>query len=176
MDHRIALVAALIACGGGQKPAPPPDSATTTAPTPAAPQDSGAAPPRAPQPTLSAIDATADSGFDRFVFEFAGDAPGYHVEYRNQSVRCGSGDPVSVQGAASLVVRFEPARAHDDDGHPTLPAREGALGLPALTEWKLICDFEGQVEFLIGVTAMAPYRMTTQATPAGFILEVKHAP
>lgn len=173
MDYRIALVAALFACGGGDKPAPP-DSATNTAAT-AATQDSGLAPTDTPQATLTAIDATADSGFDRFVFEFAGEAPGYHVEYRDRVVRCGSGDSVSVQGAA-LAVRFEPARAHDDDGRPTLPAREGALGLPALTEWKLICDFEGQVEFLIGVTAMAPYRVTTQATPAGFILEVRHAP
>jgi len=180
MDHRIVFVAAVFACGGGEKPAPPPDRATTAA-TPAATQDTTAATqlarPGAPQALLSAIAATAESGYDRVVFEFAGEGvPGYRVEYLAQVVRCGSGDPVSVQGAAGLVVRFEPARAHDDQGHPTLPARESTLGLPALTEWKLICDFEGQVQFLFGVAAMTPYRMSEQVTPPGLILEVRHAP
>lgn len=103
--------------------------------------------------------------------------PGYHVEYATRTVRrCGSGDPVSVLGAGRLVVRFEPARAHDDQGHPTLTARERTLGLPALMEMKLICDFEGQVEFVLGVTARALYRVSERVTPARLVLEVRHAP
>lgn len=179
MNHRIVLLAAVVACGRGEN-APPPPAATVAAPQDTASIDTTAAthraPPRAPQATLRAIEATAQSEYDRVVFEFADGVPGYHVEYLPKTVRCGSGDPVSVQGSASLMVRFEPARAHDDQGSPTLTTREGTLGLPALTEWKLICDFEGQVEFLLGVTATAPYRMTEQAAPARLVLEVRHAP
>src|SRR5688572_1721143 len=85
--------------------------------------------------TLRALDATAHAGFDRIVFEFAGDSvPGYHVEYAKRPVvRCGSGDPVPLAGTARLVVRFEPAQAHDELGNSTVPERERTLKLPAVT-------------------------------------------
>jgi hypothetical protein len=190
MDYRLALLVAVIACGGGEKAQPPPDQQATPAPPAAiaaAPQDSGLAgtaavthraPPGTPQAALRAVQATAQSGYDRVVFEFAGDSvPGYHVEYATNTVRrCGSGDPVTVQGAGQLIVRFEPARAHDDQGQPVVE-RERTLGLPAITEMKLICDFEGQVEFVLGVTAATvPSRVSTQGPPARIILEVRHSP
>lgn len=174
MDHRITLIAAAIAWGCGDRaenaPPPPPTPTTTTPATPEVPQAVTQAP-------LRGIEASRQLEYDRVVFEFAGEGvPGYHVEYATRAVRCGSGDAVAVQGAGQLIVRFEPARAHDDQGRPTLTAREGTLGLPALTEWKLICDFEGQVEVLLGVTVPAPYRMTEQAAPARLVLEIQHAP
>ncbi len=57
----------------------------------------------------------ASPGYDRVVFEFTGDSvPGYRVEYTTKPVqRCGSGDPVAVAGTGRLIVRFEPAQAHD---------------------------------------------------------------
>lgn len=192
MNHRIPLLAAVFACGCGDRresSPQPPDRASATIAISAAPQETAFAGTTAvthrvragaPQAMLRAIAATAQPGYDRVVFEFAGDSvPGYHVEYATGTVvRCGSGDPVTVQGAGRLIVRFEPARAHDDQGRPTLPARERALGLPALPEWKLICDFEGQVEFVLGVTAQAPYRVSEQVAPppARLVLEVRHAP
>ena len=188
MNYRLVLLMAVLACGGDNTPQP--DRAAnlnTTTPVPPPPSpvpspDSGAMGTAAgtPQAALRAVEATAQSGFDRVVFEFAGDSvPGYHVEYvppTNTARRCGSGDPVSVQGAGQLIVRFEPARAHDDQGQPVVE-RERTLGLPALTEMKLICDFEGQVEFLLGVTmASVPSRVSTQGPPARIILEVRHSP
>lgn len=130
----------------------------------------------APQALIRAIEPSTHIEYDRVVFVFDGDVPGYHVEYATRPVRCGSGDPVSVHGAGQLLVRFEPARAHDEQGRPSLPARERALGLAALTEWKLICDFEGQVELLLGVTTKAPYRMSEQLGPARLVLDVQHGP
>ncbi len=183
MNPRLALLAAMLGCSGGDRGenAPPPDR-TTAAITPA-PQDPAAVTQRAPPPAsapqalLRAIEASTQLESDRVVFVFDGDiVPGYHVEYSRRPVRCGSGDPVSVQGAGQLVVRFEPARAHDDQGHPTLAARERTLGFAALSEWKLICDFEGQVELLLGVSAVAPYRVIEQGEPARLVLEVQHAP
>ena len=120
--------------------------------------------------------------YDRIVFEFSGDSlPGYHVEYASRPVRrCGSGDPVSLVGAARLVVRFEPAQAHDEQGRSTVAEREwvpgagGAPGLPAVKEMKLVCDFEGQVEWVLGVAAARPYRVTE--TGARLILDVGHGP
>jgi hypothetical protein len=42
---------------------------------------------------------------------------------------------------------------------------------------KLICDFEGQIEWVLGVTAAAaPYRISEQLAPARLVLEIRHAP
>lgn len=185
MNHRIVWLAALTACGGGEQ-APPPPIPPPPSPVPSQSTAAGTtsvthrAKTGAPQALLRAIEASTQLEYDRVVFVFDGDVvPGYRVEYATRSVGCGSGDPVSVQGAGQLVVRFEPARAHDDQGNPTLPARARTLTLAALTEWKLICDFEGQVEFVLGVTtAAAPYRVSEQVAPppARLVLEVRRAP
>src|SRR5213079_700687 len=74
--------------------------------------------------------------------------------------RCGSGDPVALAGAGRLVVRFEPARAHDERGNPSPAERERATRLPAVKDMKLVCDFEGQVEWVLGVAAVSPYRVS----------------
>ena len=120
----------------------------TTAPVQRAPPGPGTAP-----RVLRAVEAASAPGYDRVVFEFAGDSfPGYHVEYTTQPARrCGSGDPVMVAGAGRLVVRFEPAQAHDERGNPTPVSRERVLGLPTVKEMRLVCDFEGQVEWVLGV-------------------------
>lgn len=127
---------------------------------------------------LRAVDAVTGQGYDRIVFEFAGDSvPGYHVEYARGPVRrCGSGDPVPLAGNQALVVRFGPARAHDDQGNPAPTQRDRVLGLSAVKELKLVCDFEGQVAWVLGVAAAAPYRVSELATPARLMLDVRHGP
>lgn len=130
-------------------------------------------------PTLASAASTLSlPGHDRVVFEFAGDSlPGYHVEYaRRPVVKCGSGDPVTVAGEARLLVRFEPASAHDDRGRPSLSPREAAPGLTAVKEMKLVCDFEAQVEWVLGVATVRPYRLTEATRPPRLIVDVSHAP
>ena len=133
--------------------------------------------PGAPPAILSAVHVAAQPGYDRVVFELAGHSlPGYHVEYATRAVvRCGSGDPVSIAGAARLVVRLEPAQAHDERGNATVVERERAPGLPAIKEMKLVCDFEGQVEWVLGVAVATPYRVLEAAGPARLTLDVRHA-
>src|SRR6266550_482230 len=122
MSYRIALVATVLACGGGEKAPPRPNRPTTTAAALAARQDTAfvgttavtnRVKARAPQAAIRAVETSAQAG--------------YHVEYATKTVRrCGSGDPVTVKGAGRLIVRFEPARAHDDQGQPVIE-RERAL-------------------------------------------------
>jgi hypothetical protein len=137
-----------------------------------------AARPGARPRVLRAVAATSGPGYDRVVFEFAADSiPGYRVAYTTKPVRrCGSGDPVAVAGAGRLVVRFEPAQAHDERGTATLVERERALGLPAVKEMKLVCDFEGQVEWVLGVAAAGPYRVLDSAGPGRLVLDIRHGP
>ena len=135
-------------------------------------------PTRAGVPTamLRSVTAAPGRGYDRVVFELAGDSvPGYRVEYAAGPVRsCGSGDVVSVAGSERLVVHLEPARAHDDQGNPVPPQRDLVPGLPAVREVKLLCDFEGQVEWVLGLPAKQPYRVTELA--GRLLLDVKQGP
>ena len=130
-------------------------------------------------PVLRAAQASPGpgSGFDRVVFEFAGDSvPGYRVEYTTQPVqRCGSGDPVTVAGTGRLLVRFEPAQAHDASGSLSPAERHRAPRLPAVQELTLVCDFEGQVEWVLGISARSAYRVSELTGPARLVLDVSHA-
>ena len=137
------------------------------------PPRAGASPPAA---LLRSVTAAPGRGYDRVVFELAGDsAPGYRVEYAAGPVRsCGSGDVVSVAGRERLVVHLEPARAHDDQGNPVPPQRDLVPGLPAVREVKLVCDFEGQLEWVLGLPAKQPYRVTELA--GRLLLDVKQGP
>src|SRR5213083_906869 len=120
----------------------------------------------------------ASPGYDRVVFEFTGDSvPGYRVEYTTKPVqRCGSGDPVTVAGTGRLIVRFEPAQAHDEHGTLTPAERQRAPGLPAVRELTLICDFEGQVAWVLGIAAPSEYRVSELTGPARLVLDVRHVP
>ena len=118
-------------------------------------------------------------GYDRVVFEFTGggdSVPGYRVEYTTKPVqRCGSGDPVAVAGTGHLIVRFEPAQAHDEHGSLAPAERHRAPGLPAVRELTLICDFEGQVAWVLGIAAPSEYRVSELTGPARLVLDVRHA-
>jgi hypothetical protein len=122
------------------------------------------------------VRVTADSGFDRVVFEFADSVlPGYLVEYPEGPIQsCGSGDAVSLIGPGRMVVRLEPAQAHDERGNSTIPNREWAPRLPAVQDMKLVCDFEGQVEWAIGLAARRPFRVIEVAPSAYIIVDVRH--
>jgi len=123
-----------------------------------------------------AASAVTEPGFDRLTFEFSGErVPGYRIAYSSAPIRhCGSGDLVSLAGAGFLVVRFEPAQAHDDQGRPTITDRAWAPALPTVKELKLVCDFEGQVEWAIGLAARRRYRVLEAAAPARLFVDVRH--
>jgi hypothetical protein len=125
---------------------------------------------------LQAVHAGREPGFDRVVFELSGPGfPGYRVQYATEPIRaCGSGAPVSLAGADHLVVRFEPAQAHDTLGRITSADRALAPRLPQVLELKLVCDFEGQVELAIGLAARRPFRVLEDSQPPRVIVDVRH--
>jgi hypothetical protein len=194
----VVLAACVVACRPNESRAPSDGTNASVAPPlpapPAEPQDAAFAGTMTPvqrvrarrpgvtAPILRAVDAAPGPGpgYDRVVFEFTGDSvPGYRVEYTTKPVqRCGSGDPVTVAGTGRLIVRFEPAEAHDEHGNlspPTLE-RHRAPELPAVRELTLVCDFEGQVAWVLGLAAPSEYRVSELTGPARFVLDVRHAP
>ncbi len=113
--------------------------------------------------------------FDRIVFEFEGsEMPGYFIEYIDKPVRaCGSGNVVPLKGDGWLQIRFEPARAHTDQGKPTLGFRELRPMMPIVLELSSTCDFEGQVEWVAGVASPNRYRVLELASPTRLVVDIR---
>jgi hypothetical protein len=131
--------------------------------------------PDLPPVTLRKIRAGRHASFDRVVFEFAGGVvPGYHIEYVDRPVRqCGSGETVKVAGDGWLSVRLTPAQAHTDAGRPTINYRERRLRFPVLKELQSTCDFEGEVEWVLGVSSPNRYRVMELSDPARLVVDIK---
>jgi hypothetical protein len=126
--------------------------------------------------TLTDVRTAQHDKFDRAVFEFAGSAlPDYHIEYVDRPVRsCGSGEVVPLQWDGYLLVRFVPAHAHTDAGEPTVKDRERRPDLRVLKELKLICDFEAEVSWVMGLASPNRYRAIELSTPPRLVIDIKH--
>ena len=113
----------------------------------------------------------------RVVFQFAESRlPGYTIAYANEPpTSCGSGKRVDVAGKAHLAVRLSPAQAHAARGEDQVatagpPDRRPALGpLYQLTQ---TCDFEGVVQWVLGLREQLPYRAFTLSAPTRLVIDV----
>ena len=126
----------------------------------------------------SYVRSARHDGFDRVVFEFLGDQfPTYKIEYIDKPVRsCGSGDVVPFAGDAWLSVRLTGAQAHAPEGDATIPVedRTQSPNLPIVKDLKMICDFEGEVEWVMGVSSPNKYRALELRAPTRLVVDVKH--
>jgi hypothetical protein len=133
--------------------------------------------PDAPPALLRDVRTARQEGFDRVVFEFAGESlPGYHLEYVDRPVRqCGSGEPVPLAGDAWLQMRLVPANAHTEAGAPTVRERERHLDYPVFRELESTCDFEAHVEWVLGVASPNRYRVLELSNPTRLVVDVRHS-
>ena len=128
---------------------------------------------------LRAVRTATHPEFDRVVFDFGtGAIPGYHIEYIDRPViQCGSGDPIEVAGDGWLRVRLEPARAHEfrDDtlAVVTVAERNRRLSLANLRQLVLTCDFEAQVEWVLGLASPSRYRVMELREPSRLVVDVR---
>jgi hypothetical protein len=122
-------------------------------------------------------------GYDRVVFEFRDEGlPGYRVEYVPPPLKeDGSGAPVDVAGNAFVVVRMEPASGFDlNSGEGELvykgPKRiaGSSAGATVVKEIARTGDFEAVLSWAIGLEAKADFRVTTAASPARLIVDLRN--
>lgn len=171
--------AAAVACGGGDGGGRSEDFSTlpTLTPTPtrapvARPSPIEGAFEGSGVPTQTQARIATVSGGERILLGFEGGVPGYRVEYVDQVQQCGSGEPVELRGEAFLLIHLEPAQAHDDAGAPTV-ARTEIRGFGSLVlELKLVCDFEGVVEWAAGLPEVRPIAVSVSPEPPGLMIDV----
>ena len=120
--------------------------------------------------------------FDRVVFDFAGSADGYQVEYVSEVRTDGEGRPLSVAGGAILRVRLE-ANVFDELGHLHY-ARAAGDHVASVQGYQTLRDvvyggcFEGRTTFAVGVRARLPFRLFSLAGPGSssrIVLDVAHS-
>lgn len=125
--------------------------------------------------TLGDVRAGVNAGFDRVVLEFAGDGvPAHRVEYIDRPVReCGSGRTVSIAGDGWLAINLRDTRAHTEAGRATIERRNRRLDMPVLRQMVITCDFEGEVQVVLGVSSPNPFRVTELKSPARLVVDVR---
>jgi hypothetical protein len=181
----VAAVAVLAGCGGNGGTAPATTTATTTGAvttTPAGLEGASTAPVTLKSDLgevalLTAVRAASHDGYDRVVFEFRNGVPGYDVGYVERPVRAdGSGEPVTVDGGAVLLVRMEPALDADltKESAPrtyTGPARLRP-GTTAVAELVRTGGFEAVLTWAAGVDEKRPFRVTRLEGPPRIVIDV----
>jgi hypothetical protein len=122
---------------------------------------------------LRAVRVTGERCADRVVFDFTTEtnaAPRCTIAYAQPPFTMdGSGAPVTVEGSAFVSVRCEPAYGYDfSSGQPTYtgPKRIAATGTRHVRELVETGDFEGVLNWVIGLDAQQPFAAST-TTVAG---------
>jgi hypothetical protein len=123
--------------------------------------------------TLRAVRLGPQEHFDRAVFEFDADTtPGYRVEYVDHPEHCGSGQPAEVAGKAWLQVHLRPAQAHNAQGGTTVGTLRKQADLRILKEAQEVCDYEGEVTWVLGLAERRGYRIVELTNPPRIVVDV----
>jgi len=71
-------------------------------------------------------------------------------------------------------VLFMGANAHTDAGEPTIKDRTRSPNHTVVKDLKLICDFEAEVEWVMGVPSPNKYRVLELKNPARLVVDINH--
>ena len=126
-----------------------------------------------PVAVITDVRISEQDGFDRVVFEFRDNSPGYRVEYVTAPVEEFSGKPLEIQGEAYLQVQLRGAQAHSE-GDSTLEERRYDPDLPAVEEVVITGDAGGRVTAVIGLAQPLDYRVERAIDPFRTIVEIGH--
>jgi hypothetical protein len=100
-----------------------------------------------------------DQGFDRIVFDIDGPLPSYTVRYVDEVREDGSGRLVTMPGRRYLLIVFDPAQAHTEEGTALVIPTRRTLDYPMLRGYVLVGDFEGYVSVALGLDDVVGYRV-----------------
>lgn len=119
-------------------------------------------------------------GFDRVVWEYAGDGtPGWFVQYTDDPRQDPSIEPVELAGdvALEVFVRSVSWIEGEDDPVPVPYPGQTRLAAPgdgAVREVALTSTFEADQQAFLGLDSRRPYRITLLRDPTRVVVDVAH--
>ena len=171
-SHRligVALVSSALVAGLVAEPATAhvPNSATTApkvvSRTPSSP------------PLVITARTGRHTGYDRFVVEMRGKAPGYRVRYVTTPRYDASGKRIPIYGDAYLLIVLTPANGHNSAGTNTYTGpRLRAVGLPAIKSFAYAGDFEAHVSFALALRKKARFHVGELRNPRRLYVDIAH--
>jgi hypothetical protein len=190
----LAALAVASGCGdsGSEEASPPAQGSTTTAPEPATTTDGGIDPLEGAGTNVVVGQTTAKAiallervavgrheGYDRVVFQFRGEGlPGYRVEYVEPPLKeDGSGNPVTVDGTAVVVVRMEPASGFDlntGEGEIVYKGPKRIPGASVVREIVRTGDFEAVLSWAVGLEQKVDFRVLTLTSPSRLVVDFRN--
>ena len=126
---------------------------------------------------LQAVRVGEHASFDRITFEFEAGIPGYDVRYVEPPIVYDPrGDTMEIEGSAFIMIRMERAAGYDaNTGTPTyLGPLELKPALPSILEAERVGDFEAVLNWVLGLSAEADFRVTTLEDPPRLVVDVAH--
>ncbi|MCU1605559.1 MAG: uncharacterized protein JWP46_2024 [Modestobacter sp.] len=149
----------------GNTDAPP--STTDLQPTSAEPVDAAGL-------TVSAVRVGRHEGFDRVVFELAGQGtPGWQAEYVDSATAEGTGEPVDLAGPSYLrVILRGTSYPYDSGAAELLRGPVPVSGTDTVTGVFYDGTFEGQSLAYVGTRAKAPFRVYALTGPTRVVVDV----
>ena len=181
----------LVACtdNGNQSASTPPSSppspiptqttpSTGPSPTPSLPagfqcgrsSKGGSASSGAPTgPTVTAVRVGGHTGFDRFVMEFSGPVPTYKVVPQSSPVFTldPKGTKVTLDGTAGVLVTVKPENWQAYSGPTGMRP-----GLPFLKQARMVQNFEGTMQWGLGIQGSPCLKVTTLNSPPRLVVDV----
>lgn len=119
-------------------------------------------------PRVVAVRVGAHEGFDRIVFEFSGTVPSYTISRQSTSFRLDpAGGSVTVKGTRGLLVTIKP-----EDWLSYRGPQRFQAGLPFLREARMVQNFEGIMQWGLGVAGTPCLRVTTLSSPPRLVVDV----
>ena len=125
------------------------------------------------------VRAAKQHNSDRVVFEFVGPFPNYGIEYLKGHFYDGEGGRERIKSAGNLFVQVEfnmiPASEEQVKFTETKNfVPKGRLRMPAVQSVTDQGLFEGFYDFVIGVSARKPFRVTELSNPPRLVVDFKH--
>lgn len=170
--------------GAEQSTAPPAESSAADASASPAPEEADFPADTSPDTAAASADAqlvlvdvrsAPHDDYDRVVLEFSGPGtPGWTAQYASAASRQGSGEAITVDGAALLDITVT-GSAIPMAGDPTVNAGQIApSGTSSVTAIFNDGTYEGITHVVIGTSGEQPFRVFTIADPPRVVIDVEN--